>query len=72
MSTLPRITAAKLVRALRRAGFRFARQRGSHAIYEHADGRYATVPMHSGDLPLGTLQQILKSALTADELRRLL
>ncbi len=61
------------MRALERVGFSLERQSGSHAIYEHTDGRFANIPIHSGDIPRGTLRNILKTAkLTVDELRKLL
>jgi len=58
------------VRVLLRVGFVLARQSGSHAIYERSDGRFANVPMRSGDIPPGTLRMILKTTgVTAEELR---
>jgi mRNA interferase HicA len=42
--------------------FVLARQRGSHAIYRHPDGRWTVVPMHNRDLPAGTLRGIFKRA----------
>ncbi len=44
-------------------GWRKDRQRGSHAVFKHAErfGRII-VPMHNGDLPKGTLNDILKKA----------
>ena len=56
------ISAKDAVRVLERAGFRFDRQSGSHAILKHPDGRWVPVPMHSGDLKPGTLRQIEKLA----------
>lgn len=72
---LPRITAAELVRALRRAGWVRARQTGSHLVLRHPERLVkVTVPMHAGeDLAPKTLRSILDQAgLTADELRALL
>ncbi len=39
------------------------RQRGSHAVYKHSarTGRIV-VPIHPGDIPKGTLNDILKKA----------
>ena len=60
---LPTVTARELIRALERAGFEFRRQRGSHCIYRHAGtGKLVSVPVHSGDVPKGTLRQILRTA----------
>ena len=63
MTRLPARTAAEVVRVLRKHGFYFKRQSGSHAIYKHPDGRRTTVPMHGKqDLGRGLLHQILKDA----------
>ncbi len=52
----------EVVSHLEKNGFNFSRQRGSHAMYRHTDGRWTTVPMHNRDLPLGTLRGIFKRA----------
>ena len=63
MPRLPARTAADVVRVLKKHGFYFKRQAGSHAIYQHSDGRRTTVPMHGKhDLGRGLLHQILKDA----------
>ena len=46
MTRLPELRTRQVVRALRRLGFEEKRQRGSHAVYEHPDGRWTTVPIH--------------------------
>lgn len=55
-------------------GFKIDRQRGSHVILRHDDGRFVSVPMHAGsDVPRGLLASILDAAgLTPEELRDLL
>lgn len=40
------------IRVAERLGFVFARQKGSHAIYRHSDGRRITIPIH-GSKELG-------------------
>jgi len=45
-SHLRSLKAQKLVSALIRDGFEFDRQRGSHHLYYHADGRRVTVSFH--------------------------
>ena len=50
MARLPRITARELARAVQKAGFVFVRQKGSHAIYKHSDGRRTTIPTHTGQI----------------------
>lgn len=59
---MPRLTVispVEMVRLLERMGFRQVRQRGSHVRMAHADGRKTTVPLHSSDLPRGTIRAIL-------------
>ena len=49
MSKLPSLTARKVVRALKRAGFVEDRQRGSHLIMIHPESKARTVvPVHPG------------------------
>jgi predicted RNA binding protein YcfA (HicA-like mRNA interferase family) len=43
-------------------GWRLARQKGSHAVYQNAGGEIIVVPVHRGDLKAGTLKAILKKA----------
>ncbi len=59
MPKLPRLTARKLMVLLGRLGFVQVRQRGSHVVMGHADGRMTVVPKHSGDIPTGTLRGIM-------------
>jgi predicted RNA binding protein YcfA (HicA-like mRNA interferase family) len=72
----PRLTAAELLRALRRAGWQESRQRGSHRRLEHHDrpGQMVTLAVHTGKtVPIGTLKAILEAAgLSSDDLRELL
>jgi len=71
---LPRLTGEELVRALGKAGFEIARQRGSHVQLRRflPDGRKVTfpVPVHSGrTMKTGTLRGILRLAgMTVEEL----
>lgn len=55
-------TATEFVAALRRDGFYFVRQTGSHQRYRHADGRRVTVAPHgSGDtFTLKTLKSMIE------------
>ena len=49
MAKLPSLTARKVVRALKRAGFIEDRQKGSHLILIHPKTRARTVvPVHPG------------------------
>lgn len=57
------MTPRELRRLLEQHGFVFTRQSGSHAIFKNpANKRRVVVPMHSRDIPTGTLHAILKDA----------
>ncbi len=53
-----------IVRKLELAGFEFFREaKGSHEIWFNSDkNRYTTIPRHRGDMPEGTLRNIIKQA----------
>jgi predicted RNA binding protein YcfA (HicA-like mRNA interferase family) len=70
---LPVVSGAQLVRALERAGWEVARQRGSHVRLRNPQRRtQVTVPLHK-ELKRGTLAGILADAgLDRDQLRSLL
>ena len=69
------LTAREMAAALSRDGFTIDRQRGSHRLYYHADGRRVTLAYHtSGDtFPIGTLRSMVErqARWTEDDLRRL-
>ena len=72
---LPALTAADLLRALRRAGFTVERVKGSHRHLRHAERPTlrVVVPVHRGDLPAGTVAAIMRQAgLSQDDLLDLL
>jgi predicted RNA binding protein YcfA (HicA-like mRNA interferase family) len=53
------MTAREVVARLKAEGWILVRSKGSHAQYRHPDRPdLVTVPMHTGDLPLGTLKSI--------------
>ena len=53
----------EMVKLLENNGFRFIRQKGSHAIYHNSATRKTViVPMHNTDLKKGIEQNILKQA----------
>ena len=60
-----------VLRVLRRQGFVFLDQCGSHQKWRHPDGRQVIVPMHgSKPIPIGTLKNIVRgSGLDADDFR---
>jgi len=72
---LPRVTGDDALKALRRAGWREARRRGSHVILRHEtrSGRIV-VPLHAGTiLKPKTLLSILDQAgIDTDQFRGLL
>lgn len=69
MSRLRPAKPIEVTRVLERLGFHLVRQSGSHAVYRHPDGRWTTVPIHTGtDVAKGTLRKILRDAgVTTDE-----
>jgi predicted RNA binding protein YcfA (HicA-like mRNA interferase family) len=71
MPKLPRVSAAAMVRHLKRQGFVEDRQRGGHlTMFRPADSTSITIPMHPGDLPVKVVHGILRRAgLSPDDLR---
>ena len=51
MVRLPTLKAEQLLAAMKKAGFKPTRQRGSHMRLRHHDGRVITVPIHPGKTP---------------------
>ncbi len=70
---LPALSGQRLVKALERAGWQVARQRGGHVRMKHPDRQTPlTVPLHN-ELKRGTLSGILNDAgLDPERLRQLL
>jgi len=66
------MSSNEVVRLLEARGFAWDRQKGSHAVYLHPDGRRTTVPMRGHrTLGIGLLRQILRDAeIDADEIGR--
>ena len=59
MNRMPRVTGSHVVRSLRKVGFALVRQRGSHAILKHPDGRSTVVPIHGGEtIGVGLMSKI--------------
>ncbi|OGN89412.1 MAG: hypothetical protein A2158_07440 [Chloroflexi bacterium RBG_13_46_14] len=71
---LPVLKPREVISALGKAGFSIKRQTGSHAVLYKPDiPRPVTVPVHTGDIPLGTLRAIIRQTnLTIDEFISLL
>jgi predicted RNA binding protein YcfA (HicA-like mRNA interferase family) len=75
MSRLPQVKPRQMLAALGRAGFETRRIKGSHHYLVHKDDptRRTTVAMHSGDLPVRDVRDILKqSKISRDEFLKLL
>jgi len=63
MSNTPSLTPKDIIRILKLKGFVLDRSRGSHQIWLNPVTRKrAIVPVHSKDIPVGTLFSILKQA----------
>jgi len=61
---LPVIKGKNLIAFLETLGFTVIRQRGSHVRMKSDDGRYTTVPIHSGEnIPKGLLRKIIRDDL---------
>ena len=59
----PALTPQKLIKILEQRGFVLDRVKGSHHVYYHPITKQrAIVPLHTRDLPKGTLFEILKQA----------
>ena len=66
MQKLP--TAREAARVAEKFYFLFARQKGSHAIYRHGDGRRITMPIHGRkEISIGVFRQILKDIGISEE-----
>ncbi|MCX6148207.1 MAG: type II toxin-antitoxin system HicA family toxin [Candidatus Kapabacteria bacterium] len=52
----------ELIKLLEEEGFVFARQSGSHLIYKKHNSKIIVVPYHNRDIPIGTLNGILKDS----------
>lgn len=61
---LPIMKGKDLVALLETIGFTAIRQRGSHIRMKSDDGRFTSVPVHSGeDMPKGLLRKIIREDL---------
>lgn len=72
MPKLPALKPKQVIKVLEKAGFEFARQKGSHAMYVK-DNLGVTIPIHNKELKKGTLKSIIKqSGMTTEEFVELL
>ena len=75
MDSLPVLKPRQVIAALLRSGFYLHHQTGSHArlVHKTKSNLRITVPIHSKDMPKGTLRRIIRQAgLTVDEFLKLL
>jgi len=64
MAKLPRISAIELSKIIKKLGFEFIRQEGSHMFFRNSDGRTTVIPNHPGeDIGTGLLNKIIKKDL---------
>jgi len=70
--SLPSVGWREILKALHRIGFVPVRQKGSHIIVQHKDGRFTVVPRHD-PVDRGTLYGILEDVgLSKEEFAALL
>jgi len=63
MTKVPPDSGNNCIKKVQKLGFVIVRQRGSHVVLGHPDGRMTVVPCHKGrDLGCGVLRKILKDA----------
>ncbi len=70
MQKLPRLSGKEIIKALSRAGFSVARQKGSHVILvkQNNEGKKALVVPNHKEVDKGTLLEIIRQAgLTKEE-----
>ena len=61
---LPVIRGKDFIAFLEKLGFVTIRQKGSHVRMKSEDGRYTTIPVHTGeDIPKGLLRKIIREDL---------
>ena len=74
MTNWPTLKSSDITKGLQKASFQLVRQKGSHARFEHDDGRATTVPIHAGqDVGRGLLRKILRDIeMSLEEFRKFL
>ena len=64
MPRLNPVSAQQLARIVKKLGFQFMRQKGSHATFHHPDGRMIVIPMHAkSKIDGGLLLKMVKNQL---------
>ncbi|MBI4044754.1 MAG: type II toxin-antitoxin system HicA family toxin [Candidatus Diapherotrites archaeon] len=75
MPKLKPLSPNELIKIVEKLGFRFARQKGSHATYANPEGKIVVIPIHSGrKIDRGLLLRIIKKELkmTREEFEKFL
>jgi len=75
MPKLKPLSPKHLIKAIEKLGYRFLRQKGSHATYANASGRIVVIPIHAGKkIDRGLLLKIIEKELriTRQEFEKLL
>ncbi len=73
MSKLPKLSGQECVKALKKSGFRFKRQQGSHIILRRDNPFSQVVVPNHKELDRGTLRAIIRQAnLSIEEFMQLL
>ena len=74
MTRFPNLSVAKVIQALKRAGFVEHESRGSHRTYKNpVTGHRTTVSFHGGDMSRSLMKEIIQQAgLSEDEFRKFL
>ncbi|MDD5162638.1 MAG: type II toxin-antitoxin system HicA family toxin [Candidatus ainarchaeum sp.] len=64
MPKLKLLAPKELIKIIEKLGFKFLRQKGSHATFVHPDGRMTVIPIHSNSkIDRGLLLKIIKKEL---------
>ena len=74
MPKLKPVSPNDLIKIAERLGYRFVRQKGSHATFANENGKIVVIPIHSGrKIDRGLLLKIIKKefVLTREEFERL-
>ncbi len=74
MARLPVVNFRTMQKILLHLGFHVVRQKGSHVLYRHSDGRTTTLPHHAGRvLSRPLIREILREIeLTPEQYREVL
>ena len=60
---IPILKPEKIIRVLKRNGFKRKKRSSGHAVFHHDDGRYVSVPVHGKrDIGKGLFDKILNSS----------